>query len=106
MTLGNQQPAAFSVHSWEERAICPRTETFPPRRADHSQGRFCLWEPGLPPLPHTTEHTRDFRLSGVGRGPAPLTPSLEQCALTLPPHEALLLQVVAPGPALQPNPGS
>lgn len=40
MTLGNQQPAAFSLHSWEERAICPIAETFPPKGADHSQGRI------------------------------------------------------------------
>lgn len=65
MTLGNQQPAAFSLHSWEERAICPMTETFPPKRADHSQGRFCLWEPGLPPLPHRPEDTSGFLAPGA-----------------------------------------
>lgn len=75
VTLGNQQPAAFSLHSWEEKVSSPVTGT---------QRRFCLCIPGLTPLPHRCEHTRDIRLLGAGRSSAHLTPSLEQSGLTLP----------------------
>lgn len=39
-TLGNQQPAAFSLHSWGEKDTCPITETISPETAHHSQGSF------------------------------------------------------------------
>lgn len=61
VTLGSQQPAAFSLHSWEEKVTCPVTGT---------QRRFCLCRPGLTPLPHRC----DFRLLGAGRSSAHLTP--------------------------------
>lgn len=78
-TLGNQQPAAFSLHSWGEKDTCPITETISP---EAFTGKFCHRAPGLPPLPQRLEHTRDFRLSGAGREPALPTPSLQQSGPT------------------------